>query len=95
MEKTLVQRVVHVTPELIKGGKPVDAARCPVALALQDVFEFVSVGTDSSSLGSLEEFHRFSHSSALHGWINGFDCGVLVKPIDIAIDLENRRLWIA
>ena len=95
MHPTLIQRVVSVTPELIARGIRQDSAGCPVALALRQVYPDATSGPLATSFPIEGAWVWLHHSPAVRQWIAAFDMGGTPPPIDIAIDLENRRLWIA
>lgn len=94
MSRALIQRVVHVTPELIAQGVPLSEHRCPVALALRPLDSSVEVNQVVTSFHVDGVARSLRHDEALATWIFHFDFGQKVEPIDVALDLEERRLWI-
>lgn len=90
-----IQRVVRVTERRIVDGAEHSFTRCPVALALLDAGRrpFVTAMSASLEIQGIDRY--FAVSNSLRHWIADFDAGKYVEPIDVAIDIEGGKLWIA
>lgn len=89
--------VVEVTDEDICHGKPADACRCPVALAVQRALGIpderdVSVWDGMVTVwnGALTE--DYDLGLAARDWIEDYDLGVLVEPATFHATRQDRRL---
>lgn len=78
---------VRVTRKHIKGGVQKNCARCPIALALRDVFPEGSVSVSKVD-GTVGETH-FSLSARAQKFIAAFDSGRKVKPATFIFKIDD------
>jgi hypothetical protein len=83
-----MKKTIRVTQELIDNGQKIDAACCPVALALKkEVDPKASCGDTSCYLG--KRYGRHELPQAVITFVKAFDKGLPVEPFEFEIDLPD------
>ena len=76
-----IQVPIHVTQEHIDTGKQESCIECPIALAVYDAIG-LCVNVDPQFACST------SKPKTIRRWINRFDDGRAVRPIDFTLELR-------
>lgn len=75
---------ISITAEHIKNGKRKDARNCPIALAFKSLgWEKVTVVPAIISLSSATHTKHLKHSLQSNIFINHFDNGLTVIPMEL------------
>ena len=75
---------ISITAEHIKNGKRKDACNCPIALAFKSLgWDQVTVGPTIISLLKTNHAKHLKHSLQSNIFINHFDNGLTVIPMEL------------